>query len=39
MDKNGKYRVMEATEMSDFGGMTQNGIIEGNKATVYVKLK
>ena len=37
VDKNGKYRVLNATEL--FGGMTQNGIIEGNKATVYVMLK
>ena len=36
VDKSGKYRVLNATELIDYGGMTQNGIIEGDKATVYI---
>ena len=39
VDKNGKYRVLNATELIGFGGMTQNGIIEGDKATVYITTK
>lgn len=39
VDKNGKYRVLNATELIGFGGMTQNGIIEGDKATVYITEK
>ena len=39
VDKNGKYRVLNATELISFGGMTQNGIIEGDKATVYITTK
>lgn len=37
VNKNGKYRVLNATELS--GGMTQNGIIKDGVATVYVKAK
>ena len=39
VDKSGKYRVLNATELIGFGGMTQNGIIEGDKATVYITEK
>ena len=39
VDKSGKYRVLNATELIGFGGMTQNGIIEGDKATVYITTK
>ena len=39
VDENGKYRVLNATELIGFGGMTQNGIIEGDKATVYITTK
>ena len=39
VDKSGKYRVLNATELIGFGNMTQNGIIEGDKATVYITTK
>ena len=39
VDENGKYRVLNATELIGFGSMTQNGIIEGDKATVYITTK
>ena len=39
VDKSGKYRVLNATELIDFGGMTQNGIIKDGVATVYIEEK